>query len=113
MKLFFLLPILFFTCSLTSAQKRIICTVETDPIKLVNCNYEDEEDMVEGGFELSVPEKWKPALSLAMHGEGTAHIIETGKGICLRQMRPLDGFVQHPANQDLNLCQPKGKRRKR
>lgn len=96
--------------------KRFQCRVDTDgeSIKLVQCQHEDQEDMVEGGFNfLNFPDKWKPALSRAHPGEGTAHFEEFSNKVCLRQVRPLDGFVRHPAQENLNLCQTKGKGWKR
>lgn len=108
MKLFLLIALILLTLP-QQEPKHIQCKVETQPIKLIDCNYEDEEDIVEGGFELAVAEKWKLSLSQAVHGEGTAHFEETAKEICLRQVRPLDGFVRHPVQEDLNLCQRKNK----
>lgn len=98
--------------------KRFQCKVivEGEQIQLTQCQYEDEQDMVEGYLEWAddaIPKKWRPSLLQAVSGEATAHFEETAKEVCLRQVRPLDGFIRHPANEDLNLCQRKGKGWKR
>lgn len=102
-----LLPLLILLTVPQQQPKRFQCTVEGD--RLTNCQYEDEEHQLKESFTVRVDRQWRLSLSRAVHGEGTAHFEETAKEICLRQVRPLDGFVRHPANEDLNLCQRKSK----